>query len=173
MKAWKLLKENTLHKGWRHIQKKTFRSSSGKEMDFEIREDGDCVAVLAITPDQDVILARQFRPGPAKVMTELPGGGIESGETPKEAAARELLEETGFAGELEFVCESWENPYSTLHRYNFIARHAVEVAPPKPDEGEEIEVIRMPLDEFRRLMRSGQGCDTESAYLCMDALGLL
>ncbi len=62
----------------------------------------DYVSVLAVTKDGKVLLVRQYRPAVERYTLELPSGHVENGESPEDAARRELLEETGFeAGKLE------------------------------------------------------------------------
>ena len=56
----------------------------------------DGVMILALTEDNEIILVQQFRPAPEKITLELPSGEIAKAETPQEAAARELYEETGY-----------------------------------------------------------------------------
>jgi 8-oxo-dGTP pyrophosphatase MutT (NUDIX family) len=64
----------------------------------------DYVSVVATSPSAGLVLVRQFRPAVAATCLELPSGHLEAGETPEEAAGRELLEETGFrAGRLHLI----------------------------------------------------------------------
>jgi len=67
------------------------------------------VAVAALTEDNKMILTKQYRHPLRKVICDLPAGGIKRGETPKQAALRELEEETGYtAGKLEWIGKfSW------------------------------------------------------------------
>ena len=69
---------------------------TGATKRFSLIEAVDWVNVIALTPDQQVVLIRQFRVGANEVCLEIPGGMVDPGETPAEAAARELAEETGY-----------------------------------------------------------------------------
>ena len=71
---------------------------SGEEHDFYRLEAGDWVNVVPVTPAGDVVLVRQYRHGSRTRTLEIPGGMVDAGETPAEAAARECLEETGYGG---------------------------------------------------------------------------
>jgi len=96
MKPWEKLAEHRVFDGWRKIKEVEYALPDGKRDMFQIKEEGDCVVALVLTRDRQVVLARQYRVGPEMVLLEMPGGGISVGEHPKDAIAREILEETGY-----------------------------------------------------------------------------
>lgn len=173
MKEWKKLSESTLYKGYRNIEKWTYELPSGLVCDYEIKIEGKPVCVLALTPENKVIIAKQFRPGPAKVLFELPGGGSEDGEESLDAIKRELLEETGYSGDFQFTGTSLECSYSTLLRSNFIATNCRKVTEPENAPREPIVVMELDLAEFREHLRKGEMTDVATAYLGLDYLSLL
>jgi len=140
---------------------------------FLYKNEGRAVCTVAITDDNKVIMARQYRPGPEKVLLEIPGGYVDEEEDPVKAAERELLEETGYSGEVKFVTETFECAYSDMNRYCMVATNCKKVAEAKLDLDEFAEVVLVSLDEFREILRSGQMTDIEVGYLCLDYLGLL
>ena len=70
------------------------------EGDFYVLDTNDWVNVIALTPDHEIVLVRQFRYGSKEQSLEPPGGVVERGEDPLVAGLRELQEETGYVGEL-------------------------------------------------------------------------
>ena len=90
--------------GFMKIVTRRYRMPDGDVTDWDLLDGGETVAVLALTGDGMVLLARQFRPGPSLELDEMPGGYVDEGESVLAAAARELLEETGLeAGDLQFA----------------------------------------------------------------------
>lgn len=128
---------------------------------------------MPITKENQVLLFKQFRPGPEKVLLELPGGAIEKNERPEQAAMRELLEETGYEGDFQCVGTSLQSAYSTLLRYNFVAQNCVKIDSQKLDKNEFGKIIEMDLNAFRKHLRSGQLTDIATGYLGLDFLDLL
>jgi ADP-ribose pyrophosphatase len=59
----------------------------------------DFVVIVAVTPQGQILMVRQFRVPVAATTLEFPAGHIDPGETPEQAARRELLEETGYGAE--------------------------------------------------------------------------
>ncbi len=117
------------------------------------------VNVFALTVDNQVILVRQPRVGMMQMTLEVPGGGIDEGEDPALAAARELEEETGYrAGAIESVGVISPNPAIMTNRLHmFLARDCF--LPPDrrhfPDSNERIEVRTLPLAELDATMKQG------------------
>jgi ADP-ribose pyrophosphatase len=82
----------------------------------------DFVVGLPVTRNGDVVLVREFRPGLERIMLDLPSGSLAEGEEPIVGMERELLEETGYKGTIEFVNRSPTAPFSTQHRNTFVIR---------------------------------------------------
>lgn len=171
--SWNKHGELPTRVGHRKILRRFFELPDGRLDEFDIKQEGPAVCVLALTKKNEVILVEQYRPGPERILLELPGGGVESGETPENAIQRELLEETGYAGLIELVGTSLDCAYSTMTRYNFVATNCLQISDPKPDANEFLRVSRVSVDQFREHLRGGQLTDVETGYLGLDALGLL
>lgn len=175
IRDWKeLSRKEIFAKYGRKIDEVIFRMPDGSEKDFIIKNEGPAAGILAITEDKQVIIARQYRPGLKKILDELPGGYIDAEDNnPEIAIKRELLEETGYKGEVEFVTVACDDAYSTMRRSCFVATNCRKVQDAKLDEDEYIELKTISLDEFRELLKSGQMTDVEVGYLGLDYLGLL
>jgi 8-oxo-dGTP pyrophosphatase MutT (NUDIX family) len=110
---------------------------------FEMR---DWCNIVAITEANEIVLVWQWRYGTQKFSLETPGGVIDEGETPEQAARRELLEETGFASdEWEPLIENDPNPALQGNRcFSFIAKNARKLREPgggDVDEQLEVELV--------------------------------
>lgn len=173
-KKWKeISREIAFQKYSRKIEKVIFKLPSGEKSDFYIKKEGPAIAILAITQNNEVILVKQFRPGPNEILQELPGGFIDKDETPEQAAKRELLEETGYDGDIKLVTEAFDCAYSTMNRYCLVATQCKKIKEQKLDNTEFADIVLLPLSSFRDLLRSGKMTDVEVGYLGLDFLGLL
>lgn len=174
IKPWQeLSREMAYQKYSRKIEKVIFKLPDGKESDFYIKKEGPAAGVLALTSDNQVILAKQYRPGPKKILLELPGGYVDPNENPQDTMSRELLEETGYQGDVKFVTICLDDAYSTMERYCFVATDCKKIKEIENGEDEFTELVLVPLEEFKKILRSGQMTDVEVGYLGLDYLGLL
>lgn len=170
---WKLLKSQLAFDKFTKIEERVYEMPDGHTKNFYIKVTKPAVCVLALTDDNKVIIVEQYRPGPDKTLNELPGGIMDEGETPERAMARELREETGYVGDIEFVTECFDDAYATTVRYCFVATNCKRVSEQELDSGEFINVRLMDVSEFLSVVRSGQMTDVEVALLGLDKLGLL
>ena len=174
VKKWEeLSREMAFQKYSRKIEKVMFKLPDGKESDFYIKREGPAAGVLAITKDQKVILVKQFRPGPEEILSELPGGYVDPNEKPEATMERELMEETGYKGNVKLVTTCFDDAYSTMNRYCFVATDCEKVGEPQTGEHEFIELELVSLEDFRKLLRNGKMTDVEVGYLGLDFLNLL
>lgn len=152
--------DRTLEENWLlRLRQERFRSRhSGKTHDFFVIHLADAVHVVALTPEDEVLLVRQFRAGSGRDSLEIPGGLVDAGEEPCAAAARELLEETGYAGDPpEFLGTLYSVPSLLTSRISTVViRNVRQVAQPDPDHTEELTIERIPAREVHRLIREGR-----------------
>jgi ADP-ribose pyrophosphatase len=156
---------------YRRVVSKRFEQPGGEVVEYEIKDEDDMVAVLALTDAREVVLVRQFRPGPEAILLELPAGVVDPGTDPADAAAAELLEETGYAGRIEAAGVMLEEGYSNRTKHVFVALGCRREGP--PESPQLTEAVLMGLDDLRSHLRSGRMADVDAGYLALDYLGIL
>jgi 8-oxo-dGTP pyrophosphatase MutT (NUDIX family) len=126
--------------------------------EFVVLDSPDWVNVVAITEPGNVVLIEQFRHGTQAVTLEIPGGVVDPGETPARAAARELLEETGYEAEEVILLGSVRPNPAFLNNtcYTFLARDARRVQEQSLDEGEDITILEAPMSDIPGLIADGR-----------------
>jgi 8-oxo-dGTP pyrophosphatase MutT (NUDIX family) len=161
MEPWRVLESRALiERRWLTVHEQRIALASGDEIDeFHLVESPDWVAVLAFAREGDeVVLVEQYRHGVGQPSLELPAGVIDQGETPAEAAARELREETGYvAARIEpLMLVSPEPARHTTRAHFYVAWDAERVGEQRLDESEAIAVRPMPRAEVLAAIDQGR-----------------
>jgi ADP-ribose diphosphatase len=146
--------------------------------DYHVRETRGFVVIFALTPEEHVVLVRQYKHGIADEVLELPAGAIDADEPERDAARRELAEETGYGvRDLELVRTFIVDPTNSTGRFSlFLGRGATPTEKQNFDATEEITVELVPLDRILELVRNGTidvGSHVASIYTVLDKLGRL
>lgn len=176
IEKWQKIKEERVFDNFAKIDKTTFKLPNGKLKDFDIKTtEHDVVSIVGFTADKQVILTKQFRPGPEKIFYEFCLGFIEKGESPIKAAQREFLEETGYSGDFKDTgVVKYESSYNRTATYCFIALNCCKITDKlKLDEAEFITVHLFSLEEARKMLKNGEIRNFGVGYLALDCLNFL
>lgn len=141
----------------------TVEMPGGCQATREIIEHVDCIAVVAIDNEDNILLVKQFRKPVEKELLEIPAGGIDDGEDPEAAVRREMCEETGYLPrKLESLGGFYSAPgYCTEYLHLYLAS---DLTPRRltAEDTESIELVRVPVSQIISLINSGGICDAKS-----------
>jgi len=159
----KLATQEIYHGRGVNIRVDTVEKASGRKTTREVVEHSDCVAVVAMDEQANVVLVRQFRHAVGKFLLEIPAGGIDPGEEPLDSVRRELQEEIGYLPrKIAYLGGFYAIPgYGTEYLYCFLATDLV-ASRLIAEDTENIELVRVPRDQIPRLIASGEICDAKS-----------
>ncbi len=139
----------------------------------------DWVHVVALTPDNMIVLVEQYRHGAGAVCLELPGGAVDAqDENPQAGGQRELREETGYTGtNWQHVASLYANPATQTNRiHTVLATGCTRAGSPELEAGEEGMVVRcLPLTDVLTGLRTGllgQSMQVAGLLLALDQAGL-
>jgi 8-oxo-dGTP pyrophosphatase MutT (NUDIX family) len=164
--------ENTQGKSWQHLRSEAgpdliiFRARfdwlqnprNDSQMRAVVLESADWVNIVALTPEQKIVLVNQYRFGIRQATLEIPAGLVEAGEPPLQAAQRELREETGYTSE-EWVELGWvqANPAFMSNRcFLWLAKNVVQSHATQLDVGEDVRIETLPWDDLRQAIQDGR-----------------
>lgn len=141
----------------------TVEKPSGKTTTREVVEHSNCVAVVVVDEQGNVLLVRQYRYPVGKFLLEIPAGGIDPNEEPIDCVRRELQEEIGyFPQKIEELGGFYSVPgYGTEYLHCYLA---TDLVPSRliAEDSEGIEVVRVPISKITQLITSGEICDAKS-----------
>ena len=132
---------------------------TGAEHDFVILDSVHWVNVVALTPDQQLVMIEQFRHGSNTVELEIPGGMMDAGDPdPVAAGVRELREETGYAGEkARILGRAWPNPAIQSNTcFTVIVENCRCLHPVEFDHGEDLLTRLVAAKDVPRLLAEGK-----------------
>ena len=142
------------------IRKDRARSPrNGNIYDFVVLDTFPWVNVIPLTPENEVLMIRQYRHGIRSVTLEIPGGLVENGEPPEKAALRELREETGYDARREdLICLGRTLPNPAIQNnvcHTYLARDVYPAGEQNMDEKEDIVTQLVPLEKISSLIKEG------------------
>jgi ADP-ribose pyrophosphatase len=136
---------------------------SGLRTTREVITHPGSVVVLPVLPDGRIVMVRQYRHATRQYLWELVAGRKEPEETPKEGAARELLEETGYrAKRFKVFLDVFPTPGFLEERMYLLLAEGLTAGEAQPEEDEKIEVRAYKLKELKQMIKSGRLQDAKS-----------
>ena len=174
LKETKLRRINSYHGIIVNVTMDQARIADGSVRLREVVEHPGGVCVLPVDENGDAWCVRQFRYPVQQVLLEAPAGKLEPGEDPVPAAERELGEETGFtAGKLIPLGAYYPSPgFSTECLHLYLALELTR-GDAHPDDGELLDLVRIPLSELTAMVMAGEVPDSKTAQLALHAEKLL
>lgn len=143
---------------------------NGREIALDIVRHPGAAAVVPFVSDDEVLLIRQFRHAAGGPILEVPAGKLDAAEPPEVCAARELEEEAGQrAGRLQELGWIWTTPGFTDERIFLFAAFDLTAVPPRPEDDEVIEVVRLPLGRALEMVWRSELNDGKSAMALLHA----
>jgi 8-oxo-dGTP pyrophosphatase MutT (NUDIX family) len=178
--SWRLLLSEYVFKDrWFIARADTCEMPDGKIIHpYYVLEFPNWCNVVVVTQDEQLVFVRQYRHAIGQSILELPGGVIDKGETPEQAAIRETSEETGYLiTNVQLLYSTAPNPATNNNTaYLFLATGAQLMTTQKFDEAEDMDVVLLSKQEAIQLLRSGEvkhAVQVGALYAAFEKLGWL
>lgn len=158
---WKILESKSLFKsGIFELRSDKCELPDGRIMPrYFVMDFPDWVNVVPVTPDNEIIMVKQYRHASKKIHLEVPGGSIDPhrNESNLEGARRELLEETGYdSDQVELVMSHYPNPaLQSNQMHTYLARNCKKVQEQSLDEFEDLELYFCSLERLEKHLKDG------------------
>lgn len=172
LKKWELLSEEDISPSkWFPLYKHKVKLSNGLEMDdYYISKLGDVAMIIPITDEQEFIFVRQYKHGARKITLEFPAGIVEKGQTSLNTAYAELEQETGIVADNMRLIGTFQTlpskNFATL--YGYLSTNVKITKEKKLDISEEIEVVKLSLQEVTEKIMNGEiNCTDTIALFAM------
>lgn len=140
-------------------------AQAGREYRYYIKEEANYAICGAYTAEGEVLMVRQYRPGPGRWLYDMPGGMVDEGDSPLDTARKELLEETGYMAEFEPLGSCYAMAYSTARKHIFLAKNCRKVAEPEEDPNVIAAPVLLSRAELKDIIASGDLLDLDCALL--------
>ena len=139
--------------------------------DFHTVRIQDAALIVALTPENDILLKKEFRYACCEEVIECPAGMFEEGEAPLDVAKRELLEETGdTSDDWTYWGYTWESTSKLTNKMHlFLAKNCIKVSEQHLDPNEHVEVIKVSLDEAVKMVMDGRINANSTAHAVLRA----
>jgi len=172
---WKTISSRPIYKNkWMGLHEDQVELPNGRTTIYGVCEFGECVGVLPFIDDNRVVMVRQYRyVHQENHRWEMPTGGIHPGESPEQAAQRELMEEAGYRADHLTWISTYYTSKSVCHEtaHLFIGRK-LEIAEAPPDETEFFERAVLSFDEVLRMVEKSEIRDSMTVIAVLHAARL-
>jgi 8-oxo-dGTP pyrophosphatase MutT (NUDIX family) len=158
-KKWEVLKtEYLLRIPYCTIRKDTCKTLRGHVADYYVWESRDIAEIVALTPDNKVVMQRQYRHPHQEWLWQLPAGTFEKNETAEEMIQRELAEETGYSVKKLILLDQCYPSLAHMpqKQYFFLGLEARETAKTNLDDAEDLTVHLVDFQEALAWLSHGK-----------------
>jgi ADP-ribose pyrophosphatase len=168
---WQILKSEIIFQNRLTIVCDELLKPDGSKMEYRYLAGRGSASVLAFTEQNQVVLTQQYRHPLRRTIFDLPAGGIHEGETPQEAALRELAEETGYiAGTIEKLGHFSPLPGITAHTCHVFLARELQLGAMNLDEHEVVNVVLKDWEDVVKMVLSNEAIDGSLVYAVLRCL---
>jgi ADP-ribose pyrophosphatase len=160
----KILKSTMVYEGRVFgVRRDEVLEPNGVRATREVVTHSGSVVVLPVLPDGKIVLVRQYRHATRQYLWELVAGRMDGNETPKQGAARELIEETGYrARKLRVFLQFWPTPGFLEEKMYILLAEELTAGEAQPEEDEKIQVKAYSVNELKQMVRNNKISDAKT-----------